>query len=216
MVGYNRIVLRKLYLRKVKKIQDLRRKGFSIPEISQELKISKSTALRYIKGVEILPEFIPQWIAKRGGSRKRMMLKEQEIYNQTNSLIKDLSAREKLLFLSALYWGEGNKRDLALINSDPKIIRIFITGMRQIFNIAEDRIRVNIRIHNYLTEAECLNYWSDTIGVPIPNFYKTEVIKGKKKGKLKYGMCRIRLSKGSDILKKIVSVNKIVFEKYSL
>lgn len=207
---------RKIKSELAEKIKFLRLKGYSVPEISKEVGVSKSTALRYVEGVEILPEFLSEWIAKRGGSRKRMLLKENQIYVETKFLIHSLSSKERLLFLSALYWGEGNKRDLALTNSDPNLIKIFISGMRNIFNISNDRIRANIRIHTDLNQAECLDFWSQIIGIPVSSFSKTEIIEGKKKGKLKYGMCRIRLLKGSDILKKIRSVNRLVFETFHI
>lgn len=199
----------------INKIVLLRKRGYSIPEISQEVSISKSTVLRYVKDVLILPEFMQEWNAKRGGSKKRMLLKEKKSYEEAKALLSELSFKERLLFISALYWAEGNKKDMILINSDPNLIKVYINGLRDLFKISNDRISINIRIHSNLDKTLCLNFWSGITGIPVNNFRKTEIIEGKKTGKLQYGMCRIRLLKGSDLLKKMMSINKVVYEVLS-
>ena len=204
---------KKINLQKKERIRYLRSRGYSIPEISNELSVSKTTVLRYIKDTEILPEFLSDWAEKRGGSRKRKLLKESQIYEETKLYLSNLSSKEKLLLISALYWAEGNKKDLLFINSDPNLIKVFLEGLREYFDIHEDRIKANIRIHLGTDEERCLDYWSELTRIPRCNFQRTEIIAaGKKKGKLQYGMCRIRISKGGDILKKLLSVNKVVHE----
>ena len=95
----------------IREIKLLRSQGYSIIEISNKLNRPKTTIFRYIKGIEILPEFLKNWAGKRGGSKKRKVLKESESLREARSLIPDLTYREKLILLSALYWGEGSKGD---------------------------------------------------------------------------------------------------------
>lgn len=206
---------RKMKPEVIEKVRFLRSRGFSIPEISKEMNIAKSTVLRHVCDVTILPEFVLSWSAKRGGSNQRMLLKEKQYYEESKSVFSELSAKEKLLFISALYWAEGNKKDLILINSDPNMIKIYISGMRDLFNIPNERISINIRIHSDLNQAKCLDFWSNVTGIPVSDFRKTEIIEGKKNGKLYYGMCRVRLLRGGDLLKKIISVNKVICEIFS-
>lgn len=56
----------------------LREKGFSIPEISQRLSVSKSTVLRRVKNVAILPEYIERW-ERRKKSSLNLLEKNNEI-----------------------------------------------------------------------------------------------------------------------------------------
>ncbi len=194
----------------ISQIKKLRSLGFSTPEISNTLGISRTTVLRYIKGVQILPEYLPEWSLKRGGSRKRMLLREQKALEEMNQLIDSLSIKEKLLVLSSLYWGEGEKRDFGLSNTDPNLVRVFMWCMREVFGVDEDRFKISIRVYEDLDKEECLKFWSQVTNIPVSEFLATDVLLGKKLGKLTYGMCRIRIKKGGDLLKKVKAVNSII------
>jgi hypothetical protein len=192
----------------IEKIKFLRSQGHSLPEISTALQIPKTTVFHHIRGVQVLPEFISEWAGKRGGSKKKKLRREATAFEEGKLLISTLSDKEKLLFISALYWAEGSKRDFGLSNTDPELIRTFISGLREIFKISEDRFRISIRIYEDLDKEKCLNYWSDIVSIPKEKFLKVDVLSGKKTGKLEYGMCRIRVTKGGELLKKIVGINK--------
>lgn len=190
------------------KIKTLRQQGWSLPEIKNETKVGYGTVYRYIKDVEILPEHKASWFGKRGGSKKRKNLAEKYALNKAQSAISDLSDKERLLILTALYWGEGSKTDFGLSNTDPELIKIFIGGLRKIFKIKETEFRVSIRIYEDLDKDTCLDYWSEITGIPKNKFVSATIIKGKKRGKLPYGMCRIRVRKGGNVLKYIVAAKK--------
>ncbi len=199
-----------LSLTKIQKIKQLRSHGYSLPEISLELKIPKTTVFRYVKNIVILPQYKSLWFGKRGGSRKRKILKEKEAFGWAESKIDNLTSREKLLVLCSLYWAEGSKKDLGLSNSDPKLIGIYVQFLRECFDISGDRLRVSIRIYEDLDREKCLEFWEKIVGVPKENFVSVDVLHGRKTGKLLFGMCRVRVLKGGDVLKKIVATNKIV------
>jgi hypothetical protein len=195
-----------LQIETIEKIKSLRMRGFSLPEIKRELKIGHGSVFRYIKGVEILPEYQEYWEQKRKPSIFRKKNAEILAGNVANNLILSVSKQEKAIFLSALYWGEGSKKDLNFMNSDPEMIKTFITGFRDVFDVTYDRIRVSIRIYDDLDKYECLAFWSDITGIPSNEFLKVEVKTGKKFGKLPYGMCRVRILKGSLLLKTIKAI----------
>ncbi|MBI3486115.1 hypothetical protein HY025_04205 [Candidatus Daviesbacteria bacterium] len=196
----------------IKEIRFLRSQGHSVPEISNQVAVSKTSVLRYVQGVEILPDYLAQWAGKRGGSRKKRLLKESQAFEEGKKLVNNLSKKEKLLILSALYWAEGNKRDFSLSNTDPNLISVFIQSLREVFNLEDNKFFVNIRIYEDLDKEKCLDFWSKVVRIPKENIKGFNVLQGKKKGKLEYGMCRVRISKGGDILKKIKGINKAVFE----
>ena len=201
---------KKVNLDEIRKIKLLRSKGYSIIEISNQIKRPKTTVFRYIQNVQILPEFLKNWAGKRGGSKKRKILKETKSFQEAKELIRELSNKEKLILLSALYWGEGSKKDFGLSNTDPNLIRVFINCLKDVFEIDETKLRVSIRIYQDLDKNKCLDFWSKVTDIKKENFVNVNILAGKKKGKLKYGMCRVRVTKGGDFLKKIVGVNKVI------
>lgn len=127
-----------------------------------------------------------------------------------------LTDREKTLFISALYWGEGSKKDFGLSNTDPNMIKVFVTILKQTLGITDDRLRVSVRIFEDLDKDKSLGFWSKVVGIPKEKFVSVNVLDGKKKGKLVYGMCSIRVKKGGDLLKKLAGINKIIGETLPL
>lgn len=185
----------------IERIKKLRGKGWSLPEIQKELKVGHGSIFRYIHGVEILPEYRKIWFSKRGGSIKRKKIAEEKASKEAKKAVSSISLKEKLIFLSALYWGEGSKTDFGLSNTDPELIKVFIKGLEEVFGVTRDRFRISIRIYEDLDKSKCLNYWSHITGVPVDRFVSVNILKGKKAGKLLYGMCRVRITKGGDVLK---------------
>ena len=206
--------MRKVTEEIARRISYLRERGYSIPEISAEVPVSKTTVLRYASKVKILPKYLKDWAGKRGGSKKKKLLKEDRAFKSGLNLVGDLTFKEKMLFLCALYWAEGNKKDFELINSSPELIKIFVEGLRELLKLPNDRIKSSIRIYDSLDKNVCLRFWSELLGIPKEDFGRMDVLPGNKKGKLKYGMCRIRILRGGDELKRIVGINKAMTKKF--
>ena len=185
----------------IQRIIQLRKKGYSLPEIKNEVHVGYGSVYRYIQGIDILPKYRKIWFGKRGGSIKRMKMKELIAKKYATKLVMSLSKKEKMIFLTALYWGEGSKADFNLMNSDPQLIKVFILGLQEVFGIDKSRIRISIRIYEDLDRKISLEFWSQVTGIPIDKFINVDVINGKKKGKLPFGMCRVRILKGADMLK---------------
>lgn len=194
----------------IEKVKSLRSQGYSLPEISALTQVPKTTVYRYIKGVTVLPEFLVMWGGKRGGSKKRKVKKEMEALKKGQALVQTLSKKEKMLYTAALYWAEGSKKDFGLSNTDPELIKVYITILRDVFGISNDRLRVSLRLYEDLDKETCLSFWEKIVGIPKEKFVNVNVLVGKKAGKLKHGMCRIRVAKGGDILKQIMGINKAV------
>jgi len=77
---------------------------------------------------------------------------------EANNSIGILSEKEKLIFLTALYWGEGSKGDFGLSNSDPDLIKVVVKGLKEVFNINNDRLRISIRTYKDLDQNKCLKF----------------------------------------------------------
>ena len=98
------------------------------------------------------------------------------------------------------------------MNSDPDMVKLFVTCLQSIFNVPIDRIQISIRIFEDLNRSACLQFWSEVTGVPSARFSRVDVKFGHKSGKLPYGMCRVRVLKGGDLLKLFQALKYRYFE----
>ena len=191
---------------KVQEIRSLRQKGWTLPEIKREIKVGYGTVYRYIKNVPILPEFQKLWLEKKKSSTRRKKMAQEEAIIKAKQTIPSLSGKEKMIFLAALYWGEGSKHEFGLSNTDPNLVRVLIKGLNETLGISSDRLSLSIRIYEDLDKEKCLKFWSDITGIPVNKFISVNVLKGKKVGKLEFGMCRVRIKKGGNVLKYMVAL----------
>ena len=67
-----------------------------------------------------------------------------------------------------------------------------------------------------LSEKKCKDFWSKTSGIPISNFKKTQLIKGKHPTKkLTYGICIIQMN-SRGLKEKLFTWINLFFEKFKL
>lgn len=173
----------------------LRLIGKSIPEISAETGVARTTVLRHVQKVEVPSEFKELLRQKQGGAKARALGLRANIAKQTATYIGDINDRDLFFLLTGLYWGEGTKNDFSIINSDPCLISTFIQCLKSL-NIGRDRISISLRVHSDISIPKAKKFWSSLVGVETSDIARVEVIDGRKKGKLKYGMCRVRVKTG--------------------
>lgn len=196
------------------KIKELRKQGYSLGEIKKVTGVGYGTVWRYIENVEILPEFRTRWLEKKKSSTNRRNKALEQVKLKAQETISSLSLKEKAIFISALYWGEGSKADFGLSNTDPNLITVFVKGLKEVFGIPVEDLKVSIRIYEDLDKQDCLEFWSKITGVPVNKFISIITLKGRKKGKLQYGMCRVRVTKGGDLLKYVTAIKNEVVTKF--
>lgn len=190
------------------KLVDLRKKGKSVPEISRECGLPKSTVSRHIKGTKILPEYHARWLERRNASKIVSERNWQIASKKAEEIFYSLSERDKILIAAGLYWAEGTKREFNFINTDPEMIKFFVHVLRSVFHVRNEDFKVTLRIYEDLDKQSCLQYWSEVIGIKLGNDTAVNVLSGFKKGKLKYGMCRVRIKKGGLLHKEFFSIIK--------
>lgn len=162
--------------------EKLRIKGCSFREISQILKISKSTASLWVRNVGLGTK-AKNRINNLGviGRKKAIITikkkkKEEllEIDNNCNVLRGKKYDRDNYkLFLALLYWGEGAKtrNSFKFINSDPEMISTFLFLLRKSFFIDEGKFSVCIHLHEYHNKEEMIRFWSQVSGIGENQFY---------------------------------------------
>jgi hypothetical protein len=185
----------------------LRRTGHSLPEISRITGICKSTVSRYVHDIPISPEYIQAWRDKQGASKKRAREDWETAWQEARSLLAPFDESQYLSVLACLYWAEGNKEhEFVFTNTDPAMMRTVTQCLRSL-SVSTDRIIVSIRIFEDMVnrKEEIIQFWSEVCNVPQENIKQLTILEGKKRGKLKYGICRIRIIKGAKIFKLISS-----------
>jgi len=158
------------------KAKILRRRGLSFRQISEELKVSKSTASLWTR-----KEKISQTGLKRLKNllifsqikARQVLWKKQENYlkelDKNCSVLKDTRySRDDLkIFLALLYWCEGSKthKSFKFINSDPRMITTYLMLLRSCFMLEEKKFRVWLHLHDYHNREEMLSFWSKITGI---------------------------------------------------
>ncbi len=103
-----------------------------------------------------------------------------------------------------LWWAEGtkvrrNKRwngylySAEITNTDPLIISTFLEYLRKRLGVQDNRIKVQLQIHEGDDQLELEKFWVGVTSIPITQFNKTIIRPtGNKTGKSK-GTCKIRV-----------------------
>jgi hypothetical protein len=201
--------MKKLDSSVVAQIRELRRTGHSLPEITSMVEVGYGTVWRYIKDVQVGSEYEAALKVKQGGSRSRSEVRWREARNSVKPLIGDISKRDKLLILAALYWGEGTKKELNIINSDPQLLAVFVDCLESL-GVSRESLTYSLRTHSDVSISQSKKYWAQELGVGTNMVKSVEVVQGKKRGKLPHGMCRIRMRKGERYFKQIMSMIELI------
>lgn len=81
-----------------------------------------------------------------------------------------------------LYWGEGtkaNKHSVRLGNTDPKLLKMFIRFLVEIFHIKREDLRFSLQIFTDIQEQEALKFWIKRLNARRQQFCKvTKTISG--------------------------------------
>lgn len=164
----------------------LRKQGYSIKEIAAKFKIAQSTSSEWLKNILLdnraiirLKErrILGQYNSRQVFARKREQQeqKRQVLVEQILSKI-EMSGELCKLCCSLLYWCEGNKGRDTLVrftNSDPQLIKTFLSLIRKGFNTDESKFRALIHLHQYHNEEKQKNFWHEITGIPLDKFNRT-------------------------------------------
>lgn len=160
----------------------LRRSGHSLKEVSEQMRISKSTASVWLKNTRISFKGI-QRIKKISDigrqksiitNRKRRLKAYEEMSLNTvdiKKISKKFDKKYYKIFLALLYWGEGAKtgRQLVFMNSDKELIRVYLFLLRNSFAIKEEKLKLYLHLHDYHNREALVEYWSKITSVDKNN-----------------------------------------------
>ena len=148
---------------------------------------------------------INYWLAKYKIKKRSI---SEAIYAKNNLYgdpfkIQKLKTRKDIELFNlgvGLFLGEGTKRSkstLALANSDPKILKLFLKFLREICKINEEKIKAALNIFDDVDVNGATNFWRGVTEIPISRFGKTMIRKsrgGTYKNKSQYGTLTLYVS----------------------
>ena len=165
---------------------------FSATQIGDSLRTSPSKVRRILDKYKVSRRSISDAITQLNITKfKKIPFEPKHI----------LSPREKELKITGimLYWGEGAKTgsSLKLANSNPDMIKVFLLFLRKICGVDEDRIKILVHMYPDHERSSLENFWSSVTNIGLKNFYKPQILAGKKgtyKNKSVYGTATIHYS----------------------
>ena len=183
----------------------LRKQGFSYPEISRRLYVSKSTLSLWLRDLPIVlgrRKVTPSEIFRTQGRRLHEQRLKQiaMVTNQACREIGLLSPQELKIAGAMLYWAEGTKdpktEPVTISNSDPKLVRFALRWLRESCHVPDHKIHIQLHIHTGLDLEDCLVFWMEITQLPREQFMKTQVKRsslGHRKKRLYNGTVQIRV-----------------------
>ena len=111
----------------------------------------------------------------------------------------------KLLGLGlGLYWGEGNKKNrnsIRLGNTDPRMIRMFLKFMVDIFGIKKEKLRFGLQVFDDMQPRKTLKFWINELKdfqIRKDQFFKITVTPSRSIGnyreKSKFGVITVHFA----------------------
>ncbi len=168
----------------------LRKQGQSLPYVHTTLGIPKSTLSHWFRDITLTEKqkekLQTNWKNALVKARKEAVLwhnaekdKRLELAKQDALAVLDNINRQDKhiteLALALLYLGEGAKvnGETGMGSSDPLILKFFITCLRDIYHVPEDKIKCQLHLRADQDDTEMLTFWSVELNVPKERFNKT-------------------------------------------
>jgi len=204
--------------------REMRKEGLGIKTIAYQLHVSSSTVSLWCKDIQLSEQQIrtlekrahdPHYGRRLAYTQKQRKEKEERISKLFELGIQDVGiVTERDLFITGinLYWAEGFKKDnlVGFSNSDPRMIQVFLRWLTVCCGVSQDRIKARIGVNEgYIDKTKQIEqYWSKQLNLSLKQFQKPYVQKVQWKKQYDHpeeyhGVLRIRVSKSTDLLRKI-------------
>jgi hypothetical protein len=173
-------------------------------EIIKELYLNDKLSMAQIAiKLFMSPSSVRYWLDKEGIKRRNIneainswytTKQNKKPFKLTQPLTDDLEDLKTAGVM--LYWGEGAKSGnvVKFVNSDPEMIRTFLSFLRKVCGVQEDRLKALIHIYPDHNEAKLKLFWIRLTKIKKANFYKSFLHEGKTgtyKNKSKWGTITI-------------------------
>jgi transposase-like protein len=161
---------------------ELRKRGYSLKEISQRFNIAKSTASLWSENIALdkSAEARLLTVIKRGqfvsaqNKKAKTRATEDRYLKEAREEMKSNPNYDKII-CAMIYWCEGGKNPrygVSLTNSDPNLIRTFLKLLRNSFVLDEAKFHPCIHLHSYHSPEIQLDFWSKITDINKQQFIK--------------------------------------------
>ncbi len=189
----------------------LREAGMSYSLIAKELSLSKSTLSNWLKDVPYTPN--EEVLIRTSNGRGAYGIRRRELRLRETIELKQIGAEEigaitkrDLWMLGLGLWiGEGSKtmEQIRLVNSDAKVIQLFMRWLREICELQNNNITIAMHLYPDSNETLSRAYWMDVTKLPFEQFRKTQIDKRLDKkqskiGKIPHGTLHITVASGKN------------------
>jgi transposase-like protein len=185
--------------------------GASIKEIARRTGAAQSSISRWVRDVELSEKQKAVLVRRAYDGHVKGRTINSTLRREARRLAQEEGrelARAGDAFHAAgcmLYWAEGAKvrNQLRLSNSDPEMVRFFVSFLRTYFDLrdADFRMTCNLFADHLERQREIEQFWLDIAGLPPECLCKSTVnvyskySRKKRKNRLPYGTARVTVSR---------------------
>ena len=174
---------------KKQQARQLRQRGWSVRSITKELGCSKSSVSRWVRDITLTEGQIAKLrnnqdrarakAANHPNSPKQFWLRKRQAIerNAAGQIPANCSLKTLCIVGSALYWAEGYKAGVNMVNfsnSDPQMIKLMMRFFREVCGVPSSRFRGALHLHPHLDENKARKFWAQASGIPLKQFHKTQ------------------------------------------
>jgi len=211
---------------------ELRRKGHSYSSIHRMLGIPTSTLATWLASSPDNPFTKKDQVAhlaairplanaaRRKQKEDRLLEVKQRVRAEIqNTPLKNVMFQKSML--AVLYWAEGSKYEgvsgLRFVNTDPALMQLYVSLLRQCYEIDEEKFRMRLHLHYYHKKREARDFWATTLSISPSQCTSVFVKKRSRKKRFRknfMGICFINYSNG-DIREELLALGKELQKQYS-
>ena len=190
--------------KQMEEAKKLRSNGASVKAIARQVGVSRSSVSRWVRDILLTEEqrarLRPCGVA--GGESNRKKFAEKRLAYRQEGSIK--AKENNLLHVMGcmLYWSEGdhtnNPNAMRFSNSDPAMVRLFVSFLKSQMCVFDDEISVYINCYTDKHDVESIeSYWLKELELPSSCLRKTTAdhrpacTKIRRNGILEWGTCRL-------------------------
>lgn len=209
---------------------ELRKLGWSYPEIKNDLGISKGSLSLWLRNYPLSRDLLSKYKNDRESRRvenyrntceRKRQFKLDEYYYEEKDRLFPLSKREMYLAGLMLYWGEGLKANWSTVsfsNTNPKMIFFAKKWLTDCLGISFDKLIVRLHLYSDMDSGTEHGYWSKLLEIPLTQFRKPYIKQSmrasiKEKGGFGHGTCDLTVYNA--VLKKRIMMGIKVISDFS-
>lgn len=167
----------------------MRRHGASVRDIEKRLGVQRSTLSYWFTKVPLSKHHLKLLKKRADNALVKARVEAVKWHNAQKAARMDLACTQAIktiknidfnddaiaeLALAILYLGEGAKKSVAtgLGNSDPLVLRFFISMLQRLYNVPVSDMRCYLHLRADQDPKKMIRYWSSALEIPPRNFRK--------------------------------------------